>query len=71
MEVEEVVAVESFVGLVEEGPCLEEVAEVVVVEVEAVLAWLESVTLSQVAGQHWFEPDENLKVWPSTILNEQ
>ena len=64
MEVEEVVEVGSFVGLVEEGPCLEEVAEVVAAEVEVELAWLESVTLSQVVGQHWFEPDENSKVWP-------
>ena len=64
MVVEGVVEQENFVDPVGEGPYLEAAAEFVVEEVGEELAWLESVKLLRVVDQHWFELDENSKVWP-------
>ena len=64
MVVEGVVEQENFGDLVGEGPYLEVAAEFVVAEVGEELAWLVSVTLLRVGDQHWFELDENSKVWP-------
>ena len=62
--VEGVVEQENFGDLVGEVPYLEVAAEFVVAEVGEELAWLVSVTLLRVVDQHWFELDENSKVWP-------